>query len=292
MRITTPYKLGLLGLVAALALGVPVGAQLAKKNTIGLFTAVAGKVMVTHVGQPAATPAKLHADVYFKDVIETRAGARAKALFQDDSILTVGEQSRVEVSEHVYNPANNQRSTVLKLVQGKARVLVGKFFAGAGSKFDVHTDTAVATARGTYFVVWLAAPAGTTGVANIGTSGVVGFTSAGQTVEVGPRTFSFALPGAPPSPPVTITPTSPAGVSEAIAGTEVSDMPKEESSAEVAKKSGEAPGAEEGQPGSLLPPSPVTPPSVISGSGRGAASGSPGGPTIPGSPAPPSDDDD
>ncbi len=290
MRITTPYKLGLLGFVTALAIGVPVGAQIAKKNVIGLFTAVAGKVMVTHVGQPAATPTKLHADVYFKDAIETQAGARAKALFQDDSILTVGEKSRVEISEHVYNPANNQRSTVLKLVQGKARVLVGKFFAGAGSKFDVHTDTAVAAARGTYFVVWLEAPAGTTGVANIGTSGTVGFTSGGQTVEVGPRTFSFALPGAPPSLPVTITPTGPAGVNEAIAGTEVDDMPKEESSAEVAKQSGEGLGLEEGQPGSLIPPSPVTPPGVISGSGRGAASGSPAGSTIPGSP--PSDDDD
>src|SRR5207245_1988667 len=50
---------------------------------------------------------------------------------------------------------NNQRSSVLRMIQGKARALVGKLFAGLGSKFEVHTPTAVAAARGTYFVVWI-----------------------------------------------------------------------------------------------------------------------------------------
>src|SRR6266704_2223401 len=44
--------------------------------------------------------------------------------------------------------------------RAKARALVGKLFAGRGSKFEIHTPTAVATARGTYFVVWIEEEAG------------------------------------------------------------------------------------------------------------------------------------
>jgi len=266
MRFKLRYAVLLLGIGAILAIGWPVGAQGLKQQAIGIYMAVIGKVTVAHVGQPAAVPVKLREDVYFKDVIETQASSRAKALFQDDSILTVGENSRVEVSEYIYDPANNQRSTILRLFQGKARALVGKLFAGRGSKFEIHTPTAVATARGTYFVVWIEEEAGQkmgmnkigtvrpvfdqglemmelqaggTGVANIGNSGNVALTSGGQTVVVPPGNFAFAPPGMPPFAPVIITPTAPAGVTGAIAGTEVPDVPQPESPGQVAATSGQ-----------------------------------------------------
>src|SRR2546428_2203622 len=247
MRYRLRYTFLLLGIGATLAIGWPVGAQGLKQQAIGLYMAIIGKVTVAHVGQPVAVPVKLREDVYFKDVIETQASSRAKALFQDDSILTVGENSRVEVNEFIYDPANNQRSTILRLFQGKARALVGKRFAGRGSKFEIHTPTAVAAARGTYFVVWIEEKAsqkmgmneigtvrpvfiqdievaelqaGGTGVANIGSSGNVAFTSGGQTVEVPPGNYSFAPPGVPPFAPVVITPSAPPGGTGAITGTE------------------------------------------------------------------------
>jgi hypothetical protein len=256
MRYTLRYAVLLLGIGTTLAIGWPVGAQGLKQQTIGLYMAVIGKPTAIHVGQPMAVPVKLRESVYSKDVIQTQADSRAKALFDDDSILTVGENSRVEVNEFIYDPANNQRSTVLRLLQGKARALVGKFFAGLGSRFEVHTPTAAATARGTYFVVWIEEkasqkvgmnetgtvravsfqglevaelPAGGTGVANIGSSGDVAFTSGGQTVVVPPGTFSFAPPGAPPFTPAGITAGAPPGVTEAIAGTKVLDVPQPES---------------------------------------------------------------
>lgn len=308
---------GMIGLV--LAWGWPAGAQDAAQKAIGLYTAVSGKVTALHTGQPAAAPVSLRGDVYFKDVIETQAGARAKALFEDDSLLTIGEKSRVEVSEHVYDPSNNQRSTVLRLVQGKMRALVGKAF-GQGSRFEVHTPTAVAAARGTYFVVWIeeggsaqigmsegarvrpvalramdmaqAAP-GATGVANIGNSGNVGFTSGGQTVTLGPGTFSVAPPGLPPVPPVTITTNAPPGVTGAIQGTEQSDAPKQESPSQAAATfgvtTGPAPGGPLIVPPPAFPPAPTgtTPPSSISGSGSGAITGTPGGNTFNPPPPPP-----
>src|SRR2546428_1442857 len=228
MRSSLRYTVLLLGIGMTLATGWPVGAQELTQQAIGLYMAVIGKATAIHVGQPVAVPVKLRESVYFKDVIETQADSREKALFDDDSILTVGENSRVEVSEYIYDPVNNQRSTVLRLLQGKARALVGKLFAGLGSRFEVHTPTAVAAARGTYFVVWIEEKAsqkmgmneigtvrpvsvqglevaelqaGGTGVANIGSSGNVAFTPGGQTGEGPPGNYSFARAGVPPSRP-------------------------------------------------------------------------------------------
>jgi hypothetical protein len=274
--------------------------------------AVIGKATAIHVGQPAAVPVKLREDVYFKDVIETQASSRTKALFEDDSILTVGENSRVEVNEFIYDPANNQRSTILRLFQGKARALVGKLFAGLGSRFEVHTPTAVAAARGTYFVVWIEEKAsqkmgmneigtvrpmslqgievadlqtGGTGVANIGSSGNVAFTSGGQTVVVPPGNYSIALRGEPPSKPEKITSNAPLGVTDAIQGTELSDIPLQESPSQIVAAVGQTTGVLVGQttgllavePSSILSPSTLTslqtsltPPSIISGSALGA----------------------
>ncbi len=284
MRYRLRYAVLLLGIGATLAIGWPVGAEGLTQQAIGLYMAVIGKVTVAHVGQPVAVPVKLREDVYFKDMIETQASSRAKALFQDDSILTVGENSRVEVSEYIYDPANNQRSTILRLFQGKARALVGKLFAGRGSRFEMHTPTAVATARGTYFVVWIEEKAsqkmgmneigtvrpvsvqglevvelqaGGTGVANIGSSGNVAFTSGGQTVVVPPGSFAFAPRGMPPFAPVIITPSAPPGVTGAIAGTEVPDVPQPESPGQVAVTSGQGVEALAGAGVPLVPPSPV-----------------------------------
>src|SRR5438445_8426077 len=261
MRHALRYTVLLLGIGTTMAIGWPVGAQGLTQQAVEFYMEVIGKVTVVHVGQPAAMPVKLQESVYFKDVIETQADSRAKALFDDDSILTVGENSRVEVSEYIYDSANDQRSSVLRLVQGKARALVGKLFAGLGSRFEVHTPTAVAAARGTYFVVWIEEKAsqkigmsetgtvrpvslqglevaelqaGGTGVANIGNFGNVAFTSGGQTVVVPPGTFSFAPPEMPPFAPVIITPTVPPGVRGAIARTELPDVPQPPARGEAA----------------------------------------------------------
>ena len=157
-------------------------------GAIGVITFVQGGVTLAHPHAPA-TPAKFRDDVQFHDIIETQKASRTKALFQDDSMLTVGEHSRIEITEYVFNPQESRRSVIINLVGGKLRALVGKAFAESGSRFEIHTPTAVAAARGTYFVVWRNEK-GRTGVANIGDHGRVDFTTHGVTVILQPGEFS------------------------------------------------------------------------------------------------------
>lgn len=167
---------------------------------IGFYTAVSGQVSVTHPGEAQVLPVRLHDQVLFKDVIQTQDESRTKAFFQDDSMLTVGENSQVEINEYIYNPEQNVRRAIVKLVQGQVRALVSKVFKANGSKFEIHTPSAVAAARGTYFTVWV--ENGQSGIINIGENGRVDFTSGGTTVAVDPGFFSIAQEGKTPSVPM------------------------------------------------------------------------------------------
>lgn len=192
----------LLSLIAIpLAFGSPL-AMGAERGTdgIGFYTAVLGQASVTHPGEDRVLPVKLHDEVLFKDVIQTQGESRTKALFQDDSMLTVGENSRVEIDEYIYNPEKNVRQTIVKLMRGQVRALVSKVFKANGSRFEIHTPSAVAAARGTYFTVWV--ENGQSGIINIGEKGRVDFTSGGMTVAVDPGYFSIAHEGHAPSAPL------------------------------------------------------------------------------------------
>jgi phage-related protein len=169
------------------------------KAGIGFYTALLGKATVTHLGEAQVLPVKLQDEVLFKDVIQTETDSRTRALFQDDSMLTVGENSRVEIDEYIYNPEKNVRLAIVKLMQGQVRALVSKVFKANGSKFEIHTPSAVAAARGTYFTVWV--ENGQSGIINIGEKGRVDFTSGGMTVAVDPGFFSVAQEGQAPSAP-------------------------------------------------------------------------------------------
>src|SRR4029079_5051597 len=85
-------------------------------------------------------------------------------------------------------------------MQGQVRALVSKVFKANGSKFEIHTPSAVAAARGTYFTVWV--ENGQSGIINIGEKGRVDFTSGGMTVAVDPGFFSVAQEGQAPSVPM------------------------------------------------------------------------------------------
>jgi hypothetical protein len=173
------------------------------QQSIGAVSTVKKQVHVTHPGQDQVLLVKSGDGVIFQDTYETEAEARAKLLFQDDSLLTLGEKTRLQITENVYNPAQDQRSAVMKLLSGRVRVLVGKVFTGAGSKFEIHTPTAVAASRGTYYIVWLFMQDGklATGIAVLeGTveAGNIDGTISG-TVQLGPNQYTIVTDTAPPT---------------------------------------------------------------------------------------------
>lgn len=88
-------------------------------------------------------------DILENDAVETGSGSRTKLFFIDDSILNLGEMSRIEVQEYMYSPEKQRSRSIYRLMDGALKVVVGR------SDLEIHTPTAVAAARGTKFMVML-----------------------------------------------------------------------------------------------------------------------------------------
>ncbi|MBI3608539.1 MAG: FecR domain-containing protein [Nitrospirae bacterium] len=190
---------------AAALLVFAAGARAASADPIGTVTAVQREVSVTHAAQMDVALVSLGGSVLFQDLYQTKDASRLKLLFQDDSILTLGERTNLKITENIYNPAKSQRSTVVDMAQGSVRALVSKVFGGAGSKFEIHSPTAAAAARGTYFIVWTTGEGKSlvTGVLNIGESGRVGVrnidSAIAGSVDLAQDDYTMIEKGKPPT---------------------------------------------------------------------------------------------
>jgi hypothetical protein len=118
---------------------------------IGFIAGVQGDARV--IRQSESLPATVGFSVELNDRLVTGRKSRIKVLFSDDSLVTVGGETELTITEHIFKAKANQRKTVMELVKGKMRALVQKEVAGVSAVFEVHTTNAVAGVRGTEFIV-------------------------------------------------------------------------------------------------------------------------------------------
>jgi len=140
-------------ILAVFALILGAAAAYAADEPVGRVSVVKGSATVVHAG--SATPARLTANspVFAKDRINTGGRSKVKMVMNDESVVTLGPDAEMVVTEFVYTPGTNTRKSSLQLVKGAVRSFISKFFTGIGSNFEVHTPTAVAGARGTHNLV-------------------------------------------------------------------------------------------------------------------------------------------
>ncbi|WP_374383294.1 FecR domain-containing protein [Dongia sp.] len=121
--------------------------QVAAAGSVGQVSRLAGTVTIVRNGMDTA--AAIGAEVLVDDQIRSGADSRAEITFSDGSILTVGPESDISVS--YFAPEEAESNAVLDLFSGIARLTVNK--ATGWGRFEVRTATAVASVRGTDYLV-------------------------------------------------------------------------------------------------------------------------------------------
>lgn len=107
---TAPAVVALIVALAAQAFAaIPAGEVLATKQRV---------VLEREDEQIPATPPMALQE---KDGVATDTGARAKLYFRDDSILNLGELSRVSVEEYLFNAETDRSKAIYRLVEGTDR---------------------------------------------------------------------------------------------------------------------------------------------------------------------------
>jgi hypothetical protein len=117
----------------------------ADAQEVGQIVAIKGQVLLKRI---PAVKAALNDKILLDDFVETGELSRVKILFNDDSLLTLKEKTRVHIKEYMSVEGGKRGATIISLSDGFLKALRGS------NDFEVHTPTAVAAARGTYFFVW------------------------------------------------------------------------------------------------------------------------------------------
>ena len=127
---------------------------------IGTITLLKGNANITREGTDIA--AILGAKLNEKDIIITKEQSKVQVVFNDQTIITIGRNSKFSINEYLFEESNAPLAK-FSLLKGAVRTITGKIGKIAPHRFSIKTKTAIIGIRGTIFSI-LASEDGSTEV--------------------------------------------------------------------------------------------------------------------------------
>lgn len=146
LRMIIDRPVSWLALLTLLALACAAHAQ-----EVGQVEQVEGAPEVIRAGTSQWVPVRPADALSVGDQLRTREGAKISMRLNDGSVLTLAEKTVMTIDDQTLQPSG-QNTSIFSLLLGKMRALVSDRYQEPGSRFEVHTPTAVAGVRGTEFV--------------------------------------------------------------------------------------------------------------------------------------------
>lgn len=191
---------------------IPAGVIIAKDfepgrgKAIGTVKAIKGQVLTIHRDKKPAYILKKGNELFTYDTLITGKESKARAEFNDGSIIALGSYTKIVLDKSVYDPAKSTRDSLTKLLFGKVRFIVTKLVNFRNSQFKVNTPTAVLGVRGSDFAVSVAygSPLITTLMTGKDTTVLIAG-DIGPAQVVGPMSTSSSAAGGASTPPTGIS---------------------------------------------------------------------------------------
>jgi hypothetical protein len=125
----------------------------AQGTEVGQVAALEGAPVIIHEG--ATVVAKAEDKIYMGDTIKTPKDSKISITFKDGSIMNLGEDSEIVINRFVFSRAKQTRTSSLKMISGKLRVMVSELKAYRESRYELETPTAIIGIRGSDFIVMI-----------------------------------------------------------------------------------------------------------------------------------------
>ena len=140
----------ILGTVSLAFLFLPIFCN-ASEAPVGSVGRLKGSASI--VRKNRAIPARTGEKLYMMDALKTGRDGSLGVIFKDDTLLSIGPQSEIIISEFLFSPAEGKLSIVTRLLRGSAIYLTG--IIGKLSPGSVRFETPAANIgiRGTKFAV-------------------------------------------------------------------------------------------------------------------------------------------
>ncbi len=206
-------------------------------ESVGIVTAVNGGATV--ISSQGSEAVEKGTRVFLGDRLETGDESGLKILFNDDSLISLGANASLEITEFVYTPT--ERKSLSNLVKGKLKAIIQKI-PGVETEIEFATPNAVAGIKGTELYI---DALGGIFYTYEGETYVRGILKCPREVVVGPGQFSEILQDGCPSVPA---PIPPALQNELMEGTEVEEEAPEDDESRKSEYPGKELPGKEGTP--------------------------------------------
>ncbi len=118
---------------------------------VGVVKVLEGAAAVTRGGRRFR--AVIGARLYEKDIIETGRSASIGIILEDDTLVSLGPNSRFALKRFEFEPAEGRFAFVGRVIRGVAAFLSGQIAKHAPESAVVETPDATIGVRGTRFAV-------------------------------------------------------------------------------------------------------------------------------------------
>lgn len=143
-------------LTAALALTTaPAAAQ--QGEQAGVSAAVRGEVLLARA-ETVGRQVESGEPILLGDAIESGPKGVLQVLLLDESVLSLGPESRIEIDRFIYDPATQGGSMAMTMTSGAMRFVAGKIASGDPADMEIVTPVGNIGIRGTIGVVSVLTP--------------------------------------------------------------------------------------------------------------------------------------
>ena len=137
--------------ILSCVLGIVVAAPgIASGQAVGFIAAVQGSVEVRGSSSRSFEVGLRDRDLEIGDTVRTGPASAVKILLVDETMLTLGESTEVEIESLLTGSPALREPSILRLLKGAARVVVGEAFGGP-TRLEMHTPTAVVGVKGSSY---------------------------------------------------------------------------------------------------------------------------------------------
>ncbi len=141
-------RIPILCLIMALLLTGPAKAD---PVSIGTIKTIKGDVFV--VRDTTQTSLHIGDRLYSGDGLQTLTNSTAGIIFEDNTVLSLGPDTEININDYVFAPENGLFSMIIDMFQGTASYLSGIIGQQAPGAVKFHTPDATIGIRGTQFLV-------------------------------------------------------------------------------------------------------------------------------------------
>jgi hypothetical protein len=203
----------------ALAVVVIAGGNAVAQDEVGTLASVLGVVQVQRPGSEDWEQVQAGASLLEGAQVRTGLRSAARIVLHEGSLAEIAAVTQIKATRLALEPAGKRYVSLLNLLEGKLHMLVGEQYGVEGSRFEVETPAAVASARGGEFLVLYDDRDEVTTVVglerDVAVAGTIGLIGPGVTVR--PKTSTRVRRGRFPAQPGSVDAQTLLGYREGLA---------------------------------------------------------------------------